>query len=150
MSTQSLFFEDVVIGASYESPEHRLTSSDIAQFCTLTRDHHPLHTNEAYCKDRGFKTVIAHGLYGLALMEGLKTELGLYETTSIASLGWEKVRFLKPVFAGDTLRLHFTFVSKRLSSKPGRGVVQEELELRNQDGEAVITAEHTALIMSRA
>lgn len=145
----SLFFEDVIIGEAHETAEHTVTAADIAQFCVLTRDHHPLHTDEAYCNDRGFKTVIAHGLFGLALMEGLKTELGLYETTSIASLGWDKVRFQKPAFAGDRLRLHFTFAAKRISSRGGRGVITEQLELRNQDGEVVIAAEHTALILSR-
>ena len=57
-------------------------------------------------------------------MEGLKTELRLYETSSIASLGWDKVRFRVPVVAGDTLRLRFRFLTCRGGSKPDRGVVK--------------------------
>ena len=82
-------------------------------------------------------------------MEGLKTELRLYETSSIASLGWDKVRFRVPVVAGDTLRLRFRFLTCRGGSKPDRGVVTEALELLNQRDEVVISAEHASLLLRR-
>ena len=145
----SLYLEDVVVGEAWRTGSHVVTEADIAAFGTLTRDEHPLHTDAAYCRARGFPRVIAHGLYGLALMEGLKTELRLYETTSIASLGWDKVRFRKPVLAGDELHLHFRFVSARPSRGGGRGVVTEALELVNQHGEVVIDGEHAGLLLSR-
>jgi len=145
-----LYFEDVVVGAEMKSESHLLTAADIAHFCDLTQDHHPLHTDADYARSRGFPGVIAHGLFGLALMEGLKTAMKLYENSSIASLGWDQVRFLKPVVAGDMVHVAFRFADKRLSSRGGRGVVTEALQLVNQRGESVIEAVHTALVACRA
>ncbi|MCQ4160178.1 MaoC family dehydratase [Roseomonas sp. GC11] len=146
---RSLCWEDVQPGQEWRTDEHAITAEEIAAFAALTRDHHPLHTEEAYARARGFGGVIAHGLFGLALMEGLKTELRLYETTSIASLGWDKVRFRCAILAGDRVHLRFRFLSARPSREAGRGVVMESLELINQHGEAVITAEHAALVLGR-
>jgi acyl dehydratase len=149
MSAANLFFEDVEPGASFITPTHTVSTDDIRQFCELTHDHHPLHTDEAYAQRCGYRTVIAHGLYGLTLIEGLKTKLDLYRESSLASLGWDKIRFRQPVFAGDTVHVAFRFVDKRLSSKPGRGLVTEALQLVNQDGVVVIEAEHVALLRTR-
>lgn len=148
-ASKELWFEDVVVGTEMRSDAHTVSAEAIAQFCDLTQDHHPLHTDAAYAKTRGFPGVIAHGLFGLALMEGLKTAMGLYETSSIASLGWDGVRFVRPVVAGDEVHVSFRFVDKRLSSKGGRGVVTEALQLVNQRGECVIEAQHAALVACR-
>ncbi|WP_419897820.1 MaoC family dehydratase [Roseomonas sp. USHLN139] len=145
----SLFLEDIVIGQEWQTASHRVTAEDIAGFGRLTLDEHPLHKDEAYCRSRGFSAVIAHGLYGLALMEGLKTGLRLYDESSIASMGWDKVRFRQAVLAGDELHLRFRFTAARPSRQPGRGLVTEFLELVNQDGAVVIEAEHVALILAR-
>lgn len=144
-----IYFDDVVVGTTFTTAAHAITAADIARFCDLTRDHHPLHTDAAYAGSRGFGGVIAHGLYGLALMEGLKTELKLYQNSSIASLGWDRVRFLRPVIAGDVVRVRFEFTEKRPSSRPGRGVVIEALHLFNQRDESVIEAQHSALLACR-
>jgi acyl dehydratase len=148
-SRPDIYFDDVIIGARFDSGRLTLTEQCIAQFCDLTHDHHPLHTDAAYARSRGFSGVIAHGLYGLALMEGLKTELRLYENSSIASLGWSDVRFVRPAVAGDTVHVTFEFVEKRPTSKPGRGIVVEALQLINQNGDVVIDARHTALLACR-
>ena len=147
---RSLRLEDVVVGQEWHTAAHLVTAADIAAFAALTRDHHKLHTDGEYCRERGFGGVIAHGLFGLSLMEGLKTELRLYETTSIASLGWDRVRFLVPVMAGDSVRLRFRVLDKRPSRTAGRGVVTEALELLRADGAVVIAAEHAALIVAGA
>lgn len=148
-ASKELWFEDVVVGTEMRSAKHIVSAEAIAQFCDLTQDHHPLHTDAAYAKSRGFPGVIAHGLFGLSLMEGLKTAMGLYENSSIASLGWNGVRFVRPVVAGDEVHVSFRFVDKRLSSKGGRGVVTEALQLVNQRGECVIEAQHAALVACR-
>lgn len=142
----SLFYEDVEPGAQFTTPDHRITEADIADFCRLTCDHHPLHTDAEYARDAGFPGIIAHGLYGLALMEGLKTELHLYDGSSIASLGWDKVRFRAPLLAGDVVHVDMQLTAKRESK--GRGVVTEAVRLMRGD-EVVIDAEHITLIKTR-
>ena len=145
-----LYYEDVVVGDEIETASHTVTQADILGFADVTRDHHPLHTDEAYCRKTAFGRPIAHGLYGLALMGGLQSELRLYEHTSIASLGWDKVRFKAPVFFDDTVHVKMRFTAKRESRKPGRGVVTEWVELVNQRGEVVTEGEHATLLVCRS
>lgn len=142
----SLYYEDVKIGDSFVTPEHRITAEDVGDFCRLTRDFHPLHTDADYARQAGYPNIIAHGLYGLALMEGLKTELHLYDESSIASLGWDMVRFLKPVLVDDVLRVEMEFTARRESK--GRGVVTEAVRLMRGD-EVVTDADHITLIRMR-
>jgi acyl dehydratase len=144
----NLRYEDIEPGKQFESAAHAVTPADIAAFADITRDHHPLHIDAAYARLRGFPAVIAHGLY-LSLMEGLKSELKLYEETSVASLGWDEVRFKAPVVAGDRLRVRFRFVEKRLTKNPARGIVIEALDLVNQRDEVVTEARHISLILTR-
>ena len=148
-TSTNLRYEDVTTGMQFESAAHVVTEADIAAFADITRDHHPLHLDAAYARSRGFPAVIAHGLFGLSLMEGLKSELKLYEETSVASLGWDAVRFKAPIVAGDRLRVRFRFVEKRPTRNPGRGIVIEALELVNQHGDVVTEACHTSLILTR-
>jgi len=149
LTRQNLYYEDVVIGEEVHTATYTMTEDAILAFAELTRDRHPLHTDPEFCRRTAFGRPIAHGLFGLALMEGLKSELKLYETTSIASLGWGKVRFKAPVFAGDELAVRLRFQSKRESRKPDRGVVVEQIELVNQKGEVVTEAEHASLLWRR-
>lgn len=146
---QSLYYEDVELGATLETRAHTITVEDVQRFCDLTHDHHPLHTDDAFARKMGFPARIAHGLFGLSLLEGLKAELGVYETTSVASLGWDAVRFLKPVVVGDSVRSRVRFDTKRPSRQPGRGVVTETCELVNQNGEVAISGKHATLVINR-
>lgn len=144
-----LHYEDVVVGGELKTATHTVTQKDILGFADVTRDHHPLHTDEEYCRNTKFGKPIAHGLYGLSLIEGLKSELKMYENTSVASLGWDGVRFKGPIFAGDTVHVKVRFLEKRPSKKPGRGVVVEGIELINQRGEVVTEAKHATLLICR-
>ena len=78
--------EDVPVGVEFDTSGHTVTQRDILLFADVTRDHHPLHTDEEFCRSTQFGRPIAHGLYGLSLMEGLKASSKLYEHTSVASL----------------------------------------------------------------
>ena len=156
MSTESnqqrfvnLYFEDINIGQEIWTESHIVTEKDILTFAEVTRDRHPLHTDPEYCKKTEFGKPIAHGLFGLSLMEGLKAESRIYEQTSIGSLGWDEVRFLKPLFADETVHVTFKFMDKRLSRKPGRGVVTEKVKLLRQDKEILIEGLHITLLKCR-
>lgn len=144
-----LTYDDVMIGEAGRSLEHEVTAQDIATFADVTRDRHPLHLDPGHARSFGFPDVIAHGLFGLSLIEGLKSEMHLYQNTSVASLGWDKVRFRSPVMVGDRLHVRVRFTAKRPSRKPGRGVVVEALELVTSDGRVVTEAEHATLLVMR-
>jgi acyl dehydratase len=148
-SWTDLYYEDVVVGEEIETPAHTVTQADILRFADVTLDDHPLHTDEEFCRAGAFGRPIAHGLFGLSLMEGLKTRTKIYLHTSLASLGWDKVRFLKPIFPDDTVRVKVRFIHKRESKKPDRGVVTEKVLLVNQDDVVVTEAEHVTLLLRR-
>jgi acyl dehydratase len=145
-----LYYEDVTPGDVVLTDAHTVTMENILAFADVTRDRHPLHTDEDYCSKTQYGRVIAHGLYGLSLIEGLKSELKLYENTSIASLGWDKVRFRKPIFVGDTLHVKVVFEAKRESKSSPHGIVVEKTELINPDGAVAVEAEHATLLYRRA
>jgi acyl dehydratase len=145
----SLYFEDVVIGQRFRTREHKISDADIQGFCDLTFDHHPLHESDEFAQSMGFPHRIAHGLYSLALMEGIKTELGLYDTTSVASLGWDDVRFRKAVVSGDAVHVRVTFIGARLSSKGHQGIVTEQIDLCTPDGTVMVSATHAAMVICR-
>ncbi|WP_325544570.1 MaoC family dehydratase [Ramlibacter sp.] len=146
---RNLFWEDVDIGRVYESGCRRITQADIDAFGQVTGDFHPLHSDAEFCKSTPYGRPIAHGLFGVSLMEGLKNQLKLYDKTSIGSLGWDKIRFIKPLFPEDTVHLDITFISKRETRKPDRGVVVERIELKNQRGEVLSQAEHASLLLRK-
>lgn len=143
------YYEDVEIGASIVTPKHTVSKADILSFAEITRDRHPLHTDEVYCRNTTFGKIIAHGLYGVSLIEGLKSELGHFENSSIASLGWSDIAFKAPIFVDDTLHAVIEFESKRESRSGPNGIVIEKIVLRNQSGEIVISAHHTAMLKRR-
>ena len=145
----SLYYDDVEVGRRFETRSHVVSDLDLERFSDLTHDHHALHNDDAFARSMGFPRRIAHGLFGLALMEGLKSELGLYETTSVASLGWDEVRFRKAVVSGDQVHVRVRLDAKRPSKTQGRGVVTESVELINQDGDIVISATHVTLLITR-
>lgn len=145
----NLYYEDVIVGDVVLTDSHTITMQDIRDFADVTRDQHPLHTDEEYCRTTKFGKPIAHGLFGLSLIEGLKAELHLYQTTSVASLGWDKVRFRQPMFAGDKVYVRVVFTDKRESRSGPHGIITEKTELINQNGEVVIEAEHASLLYRR-
>jgi acyl dehydratase len=82
-------------------------------------------------------------------MEGLKAELMLYENTSVASLGWDKVRFKAPIFPGDMLQVRVRFTGKRESRSRPHGIIVEDIAMTNQHGVVAIEAEHAAMVLRR-
>lgn len=148
MIKENIYYEDVEIGDTFYSDSRTITKDDILEFARVTGDDHPLHVDEEFCREAGYQSLIAHGLFGVALMEGLKNKTKVYERTSIGSLGWDNIRFFRPLLPGETVRLKVKFSKKRLSKKPGRGVVTEEIDLLDENGGLITRGEHTTLLMS--
>jgi acyl dehydratase len=148
-NTKNLYWDDVEIGYSVRSGVRTITQKDVDVFGEVTGDHHPLHSDVEFCKTTAYGRPIAHGLFGVSLMEGLKNQLKLYDRTSLGSLGWDKIRFMKPLFPGDSVHLLITFVSKRETKKADRGIVWEKIELKNQNDETLSEAEHASMLVRR-
>lgn len=144
-----IWFEDFEPGAVLTSGARTITLADIDAYADLTGERHPVHMDEGFARAAGFRGRIAHGLFGVALMEGLKAELGCFERSVIASLGWDKIRFVAPLEPGDEVHLKLELVEKRESSKPGRGVAVERASLIKADGTVAASGEHTIILLRR-
>ncbi len=144
-----LYFEDFVIDKEYESPGRTITETDLVMYAGLSGDYNQLHTDEDYSKKVSmYGRRIFHGLFGLTLVEGLKSRVGLFEGTSMASLEW-RWTFKKALFIGDTVRVKWKIIKKKETSKPDRGVITEFLQLVNQNDEVTAEGEHVVMMRRR-
>jgi len=145
-----LYFEEFTEGQAFEHPWTRtVTEMDNVLFSSLTMNVQPLHLDEEFASKTEFGQRIVNSLFTLGLMIGITvndTTLG----TTIANLGMTDVRFPKPVFHGDTLRVQTTVVSVRESkSRPDAGIVEFSHIAINQRGETVAQCIRQALMRKK-
>ena len=120
----------------------------INTYADLSGDHTPVHVDEEYARTTPFGERVAHGLFGLAVADGLKSQAD-YRFLPGMSLGWTW-DFVGPIKIGDTVHVKFRVDSMRPSkSKPGWGIVILPSELINQRGEVVQKGEHRLMIPRR-
>ena len=119
------------------------------QFAGLSGDFNPLHTDEESARQGPTKGRIAHGMLVLAIATGQVNQLGLFEGTTLALLGMDRIRWTAPVKLGDTIHTTLIVKETRESSKPDRGIVTMAVAVLNQRGEAVCQAEWTTLMARR-
>lgn len=143
----SQFFEDYAVGSVRISTGRTLTETDIVMHAGQTGDFFPHHMDAEWCKTQDFKQRIAHGTLIFSLAVGQTA--GAINPAAF-SYGYDRLRFIKPVFIGDTLTTRCTVKEKRDDPKrPKLGVVVELVEALNQRGETVLAAEHLLLVARR-
>ena len=142
------YWEDCEVGDEAVSPTVTVTGAVIDMYADVSGDHTPLHVDEEYARKSHFGERVAHGLYGLAVADGLKCQ-SEYRFLPGMSLGWTW-DFLRPIRIGDVLHVKFRISGKRPSkSKPGWGIVNIPCELINQNGEVVQRGEHKLMVPRR-
>lgn len=145
-----LYYEEFEIGQRFEHDVHRtVTETDNLMFCALTHNPAAIHLDVEYARKTEFGRRLVNSIYTLGLMVGLSvgdTTLG----TTVANLGWEEIRFPKPVFLGDTLRAVTVVTAMRESkSRPDQGIVTLVHQAFNQRDEEVATCQRNALMLKR-
>ena len=146
---QGYYFEDYQDGGKFETPGRTITVAEISAHAGLTADYTPLHTDDEYAKNTIYGTRIAHGMLTLNIAFGLLERLGLSIGTGMGFLGMNGVKFLKPVYVGDTIRTEAEVVHKRTTSKPDRGIVTLKNNVINQREETVCEYEITRMVKRR-
>jgi acyl dehydratase len=142
-------FDDFRLGETFTTAARTVTEGAVEHFAGLSGDFNPLHTDEESARQGPMKGRIAHGMLVLALATGLVNQLGLYEGTTLALLGMDRIRWTAPVKLGDTIHAVLTVKETRKSSKPDRGVLVVDVAVRNQRDETVCQAEWTTLMARR-
>lgn len=142
------YFEDASVGDTCWTPAFTVTAEAIEAYARVSGDHNPVHVDEDYAGASHFGRRVAHGLFGLALTDGLKSQ-STYRFRPGFSLGWS-VEFLAPIGIGDTVTVKFWVDSLRPSaSRPDWGIVVLPAELVNQDGTVVQRSVHTLMVPRR-
>ena len=145
-----IWFDDMQVGQVIQHPIRRtITESDNVFFTCMTHNPAQLHLDEEYMKGTDYGTRIVNSCLTLSLMVGISvndTTLG----TAVANLGWDEVRFPKPLFHGDTIRIETEIVDLRESrSRPNAGIVTFEHRAYNQNDELVGSCKRSGLQLRR-
>lgn len=144
-----LYFEQFELNQIFSHPIRRtVTEADNVFFTALTHNPAALHLDEEYCREH---TEFGQRLVNSAFTLGLVVGISVGETTlgtTVGNLGWDEVRFPRPVFHGDTIHVESEVVSLRDSrSRPDNGIVVFEHRGFNQRNELVAVCKRSALML---
>jgi acyl dehydratase len=146
-----LYFEEFSVGMTFKHAIRRtVTEADNVFFTALTHNPAALHLDEEYCRTQTeFGQRIVNSAFTLGLMVGISvgdTTLG----TTVANLGWDAVRFPKPLFHGDTVHVESEVSEIRDSrSRPENGIIVFEHRAYNQHNDLVATCKRSALMLRK-
>jgi acyl dehydratase len=147
MKVEDRFFEDFTVGEFRQTLGRTITEADIVAHAGQTGDFFPHHMDAEWCATQDFGRRMAHGTLVFSVGVGMTaTDIN----PRAMSTGYDRLRFIKPVFIGDTIRAKATIKEKRdHPRRAGHGIVIELLEVTNQRGEIVLIAEHLYLVERR-
>jgi acyl dehydratase len=141
-----LWFDELHVGMTFSHAIRRtVTETDNVLFTAMTHNPAQLHLDEEYMKGTEFGARIVNSAFTLGLMVGISvgdTTLG----TAVANLGWDEVRFPKPLFHGDTVNVVTEVIELRESkSRPEAGIVTFLHKAFNQHGDVVASCKRSGL-----
>ncbi len=137
------YFEEFEVNSKRHTYGRTVTESDIVIHAGQSGDFFPHHMDEEWCKTQPFKKRIAHGTLIFTIAVGLTADV---VNEKAMTYGYEKLRFIKPVYIGDTIKVTVTIKDKKDHKKPGYGLVTEVVETFNQHNELVMVCEHILLV----
>lgn len=134
--------DDVIVGDGILF-EKTVGESDVYLFAGITGDFAPNHINERYMKSSVYGSRIAHGALVLAYTSTAAANFALGKKLAGASLGYDRVRFVKPVHIGDTIRVEYRVA--RVDRAAGRSWA--DITITNQHGDVVLVAQHLLKVL---
>lgn len=144
-----MHFDDFAPGDRFETASRRLTLPEIVGFAREW-DPQGFHLDEAAAARSPYCGIIASGFQTLLVAFVLTLETDTWAEASMGSPGMDRLRWLKPVRPGDTLRVQVTVAEARPSrSKPDRGVVTFEHAVLNQHDEVVMSYASMVILARR-
>lgn len=147
MLEQVTYYEDYEPGQGRETVGRTITETDFIVHAGHSGDFFPHHVDAEFCKTQPFGQRIAHGTMVFTIGVGLTATV----INPVAfSYGYDRLRFVKPVFIGDTIRARVEIVAKEpMEKRPGYGRVTERLTVTKQTGEVVLVADHIYMVERR-
>ena len=141
---EARYFDDFRVGERFYIPSRTMTDALFAAFQSASGDNHPIHYDRPYCRARGHRDLLAHGL--MVAAQGA-AGAGIFPHVvgdALVAFLQQSSRFLKPVYAGDTVYPMLAITAL----EPGRttGVVVMRVTIHNQNKELVMEGEHRYLL----
>lgn len=146
---RGLYFEEFEAGATLMTRARTITEADLVSFAGLTGDYNPMHTDAEYCKASFMGQRVAHGMLVMSYAVGQAYQLGILERTVLAFRALE-VKFSKPVYIGDTIRVALEVTNTKAAARLGGGVVDLKFRILNQDDDSVQKGVMTLLMASQS
>jgi acyl dehydratase len=143
------FFEDYRVGSARGTMGRTVTESDIVLHAGQTGDFFPHHMDAEWCSTQPFGRRMAHGTLVMSMAVGMTA--GDINPRAM-SYGYDRVRFVKPVFIGDTItvRAEITGLSDHRRRPETLGMVEETVTVTNQAGAVVLSLAHLYVVEKRA
>lgn len=142
------YFEEYEIGFTRRSFGRTITETDIVVHAGHTGDFFPHHMDREWCAAQDFGRRIAHGTLIFSVGIGM-TAADI--NPRAMSYGYDRLRFIRPVFIDDTITVTAEIASKRDHPKRAtHGYVDETIEIVNQSDEIVLVCSHIYLVERRA
>jgi acyl dehydratase len=139
--TISIWWEDLQVGEVRDLGTISPTREDIIAFASQF-DPQPFHLDDEAGKASVFGGLSASGWHTCGMAMRLMVTNFLHKTSSLGSPGLESLKWTKPVYPGDVLRLQHTITEKRpMASRPDVGLVRTVWEMFNQRGDKVLHME---------
>jgi acyl dehydratase len=141
-----MYFEDLPVGATFTTASRELTREAILDFARQW-DPQPFHLDDAAAAQSPYGAIIASGFHTILTAFNLTLEAVDWSQSSMGSPGMKEVRWIKPVYPGDSLHVHCEVLSAKASrSKPDRGFVDLAYTVLNQRDEIVATYQSTLML----
>ena len=135
MGGQSI--DDVKVGLSTRVTK-TVSESDVYLFAGITGDFDPNHVDEEYCRKTSLGHRVAHGALIVGYTSAASTRILQDFDRPMVSVGYERIRFLKPVYFGDTLTIDYVIES--IERERERTIAK--IEVKNQNDELVAVLTH--------
>ena len=138
-----MYFDELKLGMAVELEPAVIDKQKMLAFAK-EYDNVPLHTDEEYAKGTFFGKLIAPGVMSFLVVWAKYLEVDFFGEELLAGKS-TKIEWLKPVFAGDVLAGKAT-VTSLVRRNPKNGVAEVSFEVRNQNGDLVLTNVTEAIV----
>ncbi len=139
-----LYFDDIKVGQRYSADSYTIAFDEMLEFNRLW-DRLPIHLDKTAALQAGHKDIIGSGQYTLCIKQFFINQMPWREAV-IGAIGFDTLRFLNPVHAGDVISVKIECIEKRKSkSKTDRGICKFEVIMSNQNDDLVLT--YTDIVM---
>ena len=137
MTVPGTKIDDIEVGLSTRFSK-TVSEADVYMFAGITGDLDPNHVDEEYCKRTSLGHRVAHGALIVGYMSAASTRILEDFERPMVSVGYDRIRFLKPVYLGDTITIEYVITS--LDRERER--IVSRVEVKNQHGALVCVADH--------